>query len=406
MYNVEMLPFSERSSVAEAIDWTDKMLPDLDCENIASTQADGRVLAQAITSTANVPGFHRSMMDGFAVRAIDVEKSSEAEPVTLGITGEIYPGQSPVASLSSGEAIRIMTGAPVPSGADTVIPIEKVRVQENTKVLVRQPVVVGKHVGPPGEDVACGQLVLRAGRRLRPQDVGLLSSIGVNSVSVLRKPKVHLVTTGNELLPAGTPPTDYMITDANSPMLESLVLRDGGEVTFSGIVPDKPDCILDAFQVDADMLIVSGGSSVGCEDYVPHLLDQYGELGIHGVRMRPGSPIGIGTFKKRPAFLLPGNPVACLCGYDFFAGRAIRKLTGRGTELPYRQQQFPLGESLPSMEGRTDYVRVQVTGGSVTKSSRQGASMLFSSVQSDGFLIIPEEATSLSVGEIVTVYRY
>lgn len=405
MYNVQMLPFSKRSSVAEAIDWTDKALPNLGCENIASMQADGRVLAQAITSTVNVPGFHRSMMDGFAVRAIDVEESTETQPTELRIVGDIYPGQSPIAALSSGEAIQIMTGAPVPPGADTVIPIEMVRVRDNT-ILVRQPLVTGKHVGPPGEDVACGQSVLEAGRRIRPQDVGLLSSIGINSVSVLKKPKVHLVTTGNELLPAGTTPSDYRITDANSPMLESLVLRDGGEVTFSGIIPDKPDCILDAFQVDADILIVSGGTSVGCEDYVPHLLAQTGELGIHGVRMRPGSPIGIGTLKKRPTFLLPGNPVACLCGYDFFAGRAIRKLTGRGIELPYHQHQLPLGESLTSIEGRTDYVRVHVTGDCVIKSNQQGGSMLFSAVQSDGFLIIPERATALSAGETVTVYCY
>ncbi len=405
MYNVQMLPFSKRSSVAEAIDWTDKALPNLGCENIASMHADGRVLAQAITSTVNVPGFHRSMMDGFAVRAIDVEESSETQPIELRIVGDIYPGQSPIAALSSGEAIQIMTGAPVPPGADTVIPIEMVQVRDNT-ILVRQPLVPAKHVGPPGEDVACGQCVLEAGRRIRPQDVGLLSSIGINSVSVLKKPKVHLVTTGNELLPAGTPPSDFRITDANSPMLESLVLRDGGEVTFSGIIPDKPDCILDAFQVDADILIVSGGTSMGCEDYVPHLLAQTGELGIHGVRMRPGSPIGIGTFKKRPTFLLPGNPVACLCGYDFFAGRAIRKLTGRGIELPYHQHQLPLGESLTSIEGRTDYVRVHVTGDGVIKSNQQGGSMLFSAVQSDGFLIIPERATALSAGETVTVYCY
>ncbi|MEC7500476.1 MAG: gephyrin-like molybdotransferase Glp [Planctomycetota bacterium] len=405
MSNVQMLPFSKRSSVAEAIDWTDKALPDLGCENIASMQADGRVLTQSITSTVNVPGFHRGMMDGFAVRAIDVKESSETQPIVLRIVGDIYPGQSPVAALSSGETIRITTGAPVPPGADTVIPIEMVGVRDNT-ILVHQSVVTGKHVGPPGEDVARGQCVLEAGRRIRPQDVGLLSSIGINSVSVVRKPKVHLITTGNELLPAGTPPSDYRITDANSPMLESLVLRDGGEVSFSGIVPDKPDCILDAFKVDADILIVSGGTSVGCEDFVPYLLAQNGELGIHGVRMRPGSPIGIGTFENRPTFLLPGNPVACLYGYDFFAGRVIRKLTGRGIDLPYHQHQLPLGEALNSIEGRTDFVRVRIVGDSVIKSKQQGSSMLFSAVRSDGFIIIPEGAKSLSAGETVTVYCY
>ena len=242
-----------------------------------------------------------------------------------------------------------MTGAPIPTGGDAVIPVEDVRVRGD-QILVSRPIAEGKHVGVPGEDVVSGQIVLAAGRQLRPQDVGLLSSIG--------------------------------------------------------IVPDNPECILNAFQAEADIIIVSGGSSVGLEDYVPQLLAEHGELGIHGVQMRPSSPVGIGTYKKRIVFLLPGNPVACLCGYDFFAGRTIRKLTGRGTELPYSRQILPLGEPLVSVEGRKDYVRVQISEGRVTKSTRQGASMLFSAVQSDGFLIIPEESSSLATGAMVTIYRY
>ncbi len=403
--NVQLPSFSERASVAQAIDWSDQVLPDLGNENIAITQAEGRVLAQAITSTVDVPGFQRSMMDGFAVRASELEKASESNPIVLQVAGEIYPGKVTSTVLAAGQAIRIMTGAPVPRGADTVIPIEQVDLQDNA-ILIRHSVVTGKHVGLLGEDVACGQCVLQAGRLIRPHDVGLLSSIGMDSVSVLRKPRVHLVTTGNELLPAGTPPVDYMITDANSPMLKSLVERDGGNFSFSGIVPDNPVSILEALRTDADILLISGGSSVGCEDYVPHLIAQYGKLGIHGIRIRPGSPIGIGTIENRPIFLLPGNPVACLCGYDFFAGRAIRKLNGRGINLPYHQHQLPLGESLTSIQGRTDYVRVRIVGDSLIKSSQQGASMLLSAVQSDGFVIIPESVTVLPVGETVTVYRY
>ena len=405
MHDVQMLPFSERSSVAHAIAWADRVLPDLDTEDIASVHSDGRVLARTITSRVNVPGFHRSMMDGFAVRAIEIEKATESDPVLLRVAGEIYPGDATPRSMAAGQAVRIMTGAPVPAGADAVIPVEHVHLRESA-ILIDHPVIAGKHVGLPGEDVACGQCVLEAGRRIRPQDIGLLSSIGINSVSVLRKPRVHLVTTGNELLPAGTTPVDCMIADANSPMLKSLVNRDGGEFTFSGIVPDNPASILEALKVDTDILIISGGSSVGCEDYVPHLLARYGELGIHGIRMRPGSPIGMGMFQNHPVFILPGNPVACLCGYDFFAGRAIRNLTGRGSALPYRRNRIPLGESLKSIEGRTDYVRVQVTADGVFKSSQQGASMLFSAVQSDGFLIIPESAAVVSPGETVTVYYY
>ena len=404
-HDVRMTGFTCRSSVAEAIAWTDNVFPSLKTEKITISQSAGRVLAQTITSKVNVPGFHRSMMDGFAIRAVDIEQASESEPVALRIAGDIYPGTPHSVPLSSKQTIRIMTGAPIPTGGDAVIPVEDVRVRGD-QILVSRPIAEGKHVGVPGEDIVSGQIVVAAGRQLRPQDVGLLSSIGIDAVGVLCKPRVHLVTTGNELLPAGTPPTDFMITDANSPMLESLVVRDGGDVTSAGIVPDNPECILNAFQAEADIIIVSGGSSVGLEDYVPQLLAEHGELGIHGVQMRPSSPVGIGTYKKRIVFLLPGNPVACLCGYDFFAGRTIRKLTGRGTELPYSRQILPLGEPLVSVEGRKDYVRVQISEGRVTKSTRQGASMLFSAVQSDGFLIIPEESSSLATGTLVTVYRY
>lgn len=400
-----MSGFTDRSSVAEAIAWIDCVLPLLKTEYITISQSTDRILTRPIVSEVNVPCFHRSMMDGFAVLATDVESASESEPVALRIVGDVYPGKPHSGSLDSEQTIRIMTGAPLPTGATSVIPVEEVHLQDD-QIFVSRPVAKGKHVGVPGEDVPSGQIVLDADRRIRPQDIGLLSSIGVDLVEVLRKPKVHVIATGNELLPAGTTPMDFMVTDANSPMLESLILRDGGDVTFAGIVPDAPDSILNAFQEDVDIIVVSGGSSVGLEDYVPQLLAEHGTLGIHGVQMRPSSPIGIGTYKNRLVFLLPGNPVACLCGYDFFAGRTIRKLSGRGVELPYEQQKLPLGEPLVSVEGRMDYVRIQISSGKVIKSVQQGASMLFSTVQADGFLIVPEESSLIQAGEMVTVYRY
>ena len=404
-HDVRMSGFAHRSSVAEAIAWIDSVIPSLQTEKIALDRSTDRVLAQAITSGVDVPGFRRGMMDGFAVRASDLRKASESEPVVLRVVGDVYPGKPYSSPLSSMHAIRIMTGAPMPPEGDVVIPVEDVRLQDD-QIVVSHPVATGKHVGLPGEDVASGTLVLAAGRRIRPQDIGLLSSIGIDAVEVLCKPRVHLITTGNELLPAGTPPKDFMITDANSPMLESLIRRDGGYVTSAGIVPDDPECILKAFQAEVEIIIVSGGSSVGLEDHVPQLLAEHGELGIHGVQMRPSSPLGIGIFKTRLVFLLPGNPVSCLCGYDFFAGRAIRKLTGRGAALPYREQRLPLGESMLSVEGRKDYVRVQIEEGKVTKVMPQGAAMLFSAVRADGFVVITEEAGSLKTGEMVTVYLY
>ena len=403
--DVRMRGFAERWSVANAIAWADRALPTLSTETVALDQAMGRVLAEEITSGVNVPGFMRSMMDGFAVCVSDVDSASVSTPVVLQIVGDAYPGKPYAHRLSKGNAVRIMTGAPMPLGGDAVVPVEHVQLQED-RVMIDRPISAGKHVGQPGEDVASGMVVLQEGRRLRPQDVGLLSSIGVSDIKVCCKPIIHLIATGNELLAAGTRPKDFHITDANTPMLRALIERDGGRVTSTTIVPDDPEQILAALKVDAQIIIVSGGSSVGIEDHVPQLLAQHGELGVHGVAMRPSSPTGIGTLGSRLVFLLPGNPVSCLCGYDFFAGRAIRRLTGRGTKWPYREQKFPLQESLISTKERMDYVRVRIVDEKVVKVVPQSGSALFSAVRADGFIILAEDVESLAVEELVTVHFY
>ena len=404
-HDVRMRGFEKRVSVEQAIAWSDSALPALKTEKVVLNQLAGRVLAEAITSEVDVPGFDRGMMDGFAVRAEDLKVATVSEPVALHVVGEIYPGEPYSGVLSSGHAIQMMTGAPLPRGADTVLPVEKVELKDDY-IVVSSPVVTGKHVGLTGEDVTSGTKVLPTGRRLRPQDIGLLASIGIDEAKVFYKPKVHLVTTGNELLPAGTPPKDYLISDANSPMLRALIERDGAQLTSAGIVPDDPEHILAAIAVEADIVIVSGGSSVGLEDHVPQLLAKHGILGVHGVAMRPSSPLGIGTLGRRLVFLLPGNPVSCLCGYDLFAGRAIRQLTGQGTDWPYRKRSLPLQEPIASVPGRKDYVRVQLKQDMIVKVSPHGASALYSAVQADGFVLIPEEVESLKAGERVTVYLY
>ena len=190
-----------------------------------------------------------------------------------------------------------------------------------------------------------------AGRTTRSQD----QATGAGRVEVVRAPRVRIVVTGNELLPAGARPEGCRIVDSNGPMLGALVARDGGEVIFPGLTPDDPGQILSALRDDADVVLVSGGSSVGAEDHAPALLAQHGELAVHGVAMRPSSPAGMGLLDGRLVFLLPGNPVSCLCAYDFFAGRAIRALGGRKTEWPYRCVRRPLVRKLVSIVGRVDY---------------------------------------------------
>ena len=218
----------------------------------------------------------------------------------------------------------------------------------------------GKNVGRRGEDIVRGTTLLEPGRVLRPQDLGVLSSIGQGKARVVRRPRVRLAVTGNELLPSGSRPHGFHIADANGPMLAALIERDGGVVDFPGLVRDDRDAILEALQADADIVIVSGGSSVGIEDLAPMLVAQHGELAVHGIAMRPSSPTGLGRIGHRLVFLLPGNPVSSLCAYDFFAGRAIRALGGRSKAWPYRaitrhtESQDQFADRPPRLRPRED----------------------------------------------------
>ena len=265
----------------------------------------------------------------------------------------------------------------------------------------------GKHVGRRGEDIASGTTLLPPGRLLRPQDLGVLSSIGAAELAVFSRPRVRLVVTGNELLPSGSRPRDYRIVDANGPMLAALVERDGGVVDFPGLVPDQPDAIAEALHAAADVVIVSGGSSVGIEDMAPMLVARHGEparsTGLPcGRAVRPVS-VASG---HRLVFLLPGNPVSCLCAYDFFAGRAIRALGGRSRTWPYRGIRAQLARKISSPIGRLDYARVRLVDGLVEPLTVGGASVLSSTTRADGFVIVPDDSEGFAPGSDVDVWLY
>jgi molybdopterin molybdotransferase len=226
-------------------------------------------------------------------------------------------------------------------------------------------------------------------------------------VEVVRRPRVDVLITGDELLPAGSKPAGYQIVDSNSVMLAALVRRDGGEPRVGPIIPDRREAVREAITAStADVLLISGGSSVGQEDHAPTLVAELGELPVHGVALRPASPAGVGFLGGRPVFLLPGNPVSCLCAYDLFAGRAVRRLGGRPPELPYRQAQLPLAAKVSSAVGRVDYVRVRVRDGRAEPLAVSGASMLSTTTTADGFLLVPRDSEGYPPGEVVTVYLY
>jgi molybdopterin molybdotransferase len=230
--------------------------------------------------------------------------------------------------------------------------------------------------------------------------------MGQAHVAVIRRPRVRLAVPGNELLPSGSRPHGVHIADANGPMLAALVERDGGIVNFPGLVRDDRDAILDALHADADVVIVSGGSSVGVEDLAPMLVAEHGDLAVHGIAMRPSSPTGLGRLGHRLVFLLPGNPVSTLCAYDFFAGRAIRALGGRRPSWPYRTIRARLNRKIASPIGRLDYARVKLADGGVEPLAIGGASILSSTTRADGFVIVGDDSEGCAEGAEVDVWLY
>ena len=450
--------FARRHTVAAALAWLDAQLHALDAEDVPLGAAAGRVLAESITSEIDIPGFDRATMDGYAVVADSTEGATSYNRVPLRVIGDALPGSPFGRSVGRGEAVRIMTGAPMPAGSDAVLPAESVDANADLRrggsldppgssdrrggsldppeIAAISAVSPLKNVGRRGEDIVAGTTVLDSGRVLRPQDVGVVSSIGIDHVSVVRQPRVRLVITGNELLPSGSRPRGYQITDANGPMLAALAERDGGIVDFPGLVRDDADAILAALigppeggpyvqpdvgaafrrpmmTADPHIVIVSGGSSVGIEDLAPMLVAKHGELAVHGIAMRPSSPTGLGRIGDRLIFLLPGNPVSALCADDFFAGRAIRALGGRSKEWPYRQVRGTLARKISSPIGRLDYARVRFdpstalgAGGRVEPLAVAGASVLSSTTRADGFVIVGDDSEGFAAGSEVDVWLY
>ncbi len=406
MRDVRMRGFAERADVAQVEDFLRRRTEPLPAEAVELLDCVGRVLAGDLRATVDVPGFERSAMDGYAVRGEDTFGASAYEPIELRVIGETLPGRRFPGQLEPGQALRVMTGAPLPKGADAVAPAESCQEQQG-RVAIHEPVAPRRHVGAIGEDIRAGDLVLRAGRRLRPQDAGLLASIGVARPECVRRPRVRLVVTGDELLPAGSQPEDARIVDSNSVVLRALVARDGGQTLPFEILPDRPERIRAALAAgDADVVLVSGGSSVGSEDHAPRLLDELGSLDFHGVAMRPSSPTGVGRIGGAWVLLLPGNPVSCLCAYEFFAGPVIRRLGGGRWEWPHRRQRLPLARKIASAVGRTDYVRVGIEEGRVLPLAISGASILSSTVRAAGCVVVPPDLEGMPEGGEVEVLLY
>lgn len=383
-------------------------LPRLGAEQAALTGACGRVLAEPIRAPRDVPSFRNSAMDGYAVRAQDVADATAAAPVVLRIIETIGAGAVPQRRVEPGTASRIMTGAVLPEGADAVVRVEDTH-DAGVTVEVRAAVRAGNAVRLPGEDLGAGEEVLPAGRLLRPADVGLLASVGVAMVRVVRRPRVTILATGDELVDLGQPLRPGRIVNSNAYMLAAAVQEAGGVTTVLGIVPDQPQPLREAFAeaCRADMVLSTGGVSMGSFDYVRRILHDMGyEERFWRVAQKPGKPLTFGLLRGTPVFGLPGNPVSSLVCFYVYVLPALRTMMGlRKVHLP--TVDATLAEDICKTERLTEFVRCVLEGSPNCYRARstgsQSSGVLRSMSSGNGLIVGPPELSVLESGSSVRV---
>ncbi|RMG72105.1 MAG: molybdopterin molybdenumtransferase MoeA [Chloroflexi bacterium] len=387
----------------------------VESENISIYDALGRVLANDIDAPLDLPIFANSSMDGYAVVSTDVEGASDVNPITLPVVMDIPAGYAPKTALKPGQAARIMTGAPIPQGADAVIPVENTDAHwgeaatNHQVVRVFQSVNPGANIRLPGEDVTKGQRIFTKGWVLRPQDIGMLAALGCAELSVYRRPKVAVLSSGDELVSIHDPLTPGKIRDSNSFILSNLVRQYGGEVFNFPIARDTKDSIRAMFDAAVakkpDMIVTSAGVSVGAADLIKQLLSQMGKVDFWRINIRPGKPLAYGQLAGIPFFGLPGNPVSAMVTFDVFVRPALMKMIGRNSDVPIRQAK--LKESVKS-DGRRTYMRVKLEYNDdgelwASTTGTQSSGALMSMVLADGLLILPENITKTQIGDVFPV---
>jgi molybdopterin molybdotransferase len=333
-------------------------VPTLGAERVGLLEAVGRVLAEDVVSAREVPGYANSAMDGFAVRAADA-----AAHARLRVVGTSAAGSRSLPQVGAGEAAKIMTGAPIPPGADTVVRVEDTR-SEGDLVILERAAAVGSHIRHAGEDIRNGQIVLRAGRRLGAADIGVLGSVGRTLVLVHRRPRVAIVSTGNELVEADAPVVPGDVVNSNAYSLAAAVVEAGALPAPLPIARDRPEEIRAAFleAARADVILSTGGVSVGEFDYVKDVMDEIGiERLFWKVAQKPGKPLTFGMLADRPYFGLPGNPVSSLVCFYLYARPALRKLMGH-TALHLPTTTATLAEDLRKSAALTEFVRCRLEG--------------------------------------------
>ncbi|MGD8806667.1 MAG: molybdopterin molybdotransferase MoeA [Chloroflexota bacterium] len=375
----------------------------------------GRVLAAPVIARESLPPFANSSMDGFALRASDVSQATPDRPVTLNVVGEVAAGAPYEGVVGPGEAVRITTGAPVPRGADAVVPVEDTG-QARHEVLgalpemirVARSLATGDYIRLPGEDVQAGDTVLSAGVVIRPQEIGLMASLGYASVAVIRRPRVGVLATGDELVGVNDDLTPGKIRNSNGYAQAAQVTLAGGEPVLLGVardtVLDLRERLHQGLEAGVDVFVSSAGVSVGAYDVVTHILREEGVVGFWRVRMRPGKPLTFGHYRNTPYFGLPGNPVSAMVSFERFVRPALLKMGGH-TKLTRPQVPVTVTRRVRS-DGRESYVRavVEKVNGeySAAPTGRQGSHMMTSLARANALIIIPEGVREVSAGSELT----
>ena len=371
--------------------------------------AHGCVLAEDIASTHPLPPFDNSAMDGYAVRAGDVATASETTPVTLPVVGDVAAGSVTPYTVQPGLCVRIMTGAPMPPGADAIVPLEWTD-GGVAQVTIRRAAEPGRHVRSAGEDVTPGTTVLAAGTHLGAAQVGLLAAVGRERVSVRPRPRVVVLSTGSELVDPGQPLTTGKIPDSNSTLLTAAAGEAGAIAFRVGIVPDDPRVLIDTLEdqlIRADLVVTSGGVSVGAYDVVKEALGRIGEVKFERVAMQPGMPQGFGRIgpDKTPFFGLPGNPVSAYVSFEVFVRPAIRRMLGV-EPLTRPTVRARLTSKVTSPPGKRTYARawVAVEQGEyvVSPVGGSGSHLIASLAGANALVVVPEATTEVEAGATVT----
>jgi molybdopterin molybdotransferase len=381
-------------------------------ERVELEYALARVPAERVLAPQALPGFARATVDGFAVRAADTYGVSDGQPGYLDLAGEALMGHPPEVALRPGTAIAIATGAPLPPGADAVVKVEHTQSTLPALIEVVRPATPGEGMIRHDEDAAAGAELARPGRPLRPADLGMLAAAGVTEVLVRARPRVTIVSTGDELVPSETAELEVgQVRDSTAPALAALAREAGSEPSFAGIVPDDREALeatlRRALADDTDLLVVSAGSSVGARDETASAIAALGEPGIwcHGLAFRPGKPTLLADCDGVPVIGLPGNPRSALVVFRLIGVPLVRLVGGCTEPPPEPSLRARLGRDLPSSAGRLDVVQVSLDEGVATPLF--GSSALLSILaHADGYIVVPEAATGLQAGAEVEVTLY